>query len=267
MSNTNAPVSEKKNDYNGKYFSVLGDSITTLEGYNPEGYRLYYCGKNLKRTGVFTAEDTWWGKVISALGGKLLINNSWSGSRVAKVPDSDRLFPSGCSDERTSALGKSGTDPDVILIYLGANDWEQGAPPYADKDSECDKAEVFAVAYDTMLKKLKESYPAAEIWCFTLAKADIKRNPFYVFRENVAGYSIKDYNAVIMTAAKENGCKAADLYSLGVAYDSVDGSHPTRRGMKTLADMMCSFMLPEAKICIKRGVFAQIGDFFRKLFA
>jgi len=30
------------NKYSGKYFSILGDSISTLDGYNPEGHLVFY---------------------------------------------------------------------------------------------------------------------------------------------------------------------------------------------------------------------------------
>ena len=67
-------------------------------------------------------KDTWWGKVIDYFGGELLVNNSWSGCRVTKLPNSNMLFPSGCSDERTGDLHINGIMPDVIIIYLGFND-------------------------------------------------------------------------------------------------------------------------------------------------
>ena len=69
-------------------------------------------------------EDTWWDKVIGFFGGELLVNNSWSGSRVTKLPSSTTLFPSGCSDERTSALHINDVKPDVIIVIsrLSAKD-------------------------------------------------------------------------------------------------------------------------------------------------
>lgn len=61
--------------------------------------------------------------VIDFFDGELLVNNSWSGSRVTKLVGNEGLFPSGCSDERTSALHINSVKPDVIIIYLGINDW------------------------------------------------------------------------------------------------------------------------------------------------
>ena len=115
---------QRKNRYFGKEFSVLGDSISTLEGYNPRGYNVFYTGENCVKSGVMQMEDTWWDKVIGFFGGELLVNNSWSGSRVTKLPSSTTLFPSGCSDERTSALHINDVKPDVIIVIsrLSAKD-------------------------------------------------------------------------------------------------------------------------------------------------
>ena len=249
-----------RKDYAGKNFSVLGDSITTLEGYSPSGYRVYYGGGNLKKTGVTRMSDTWWGKVIEFFGGNLLKNNSWSGSRVAKAPDSDEIFPSACSDERTSALGDGEIPPDDIIISLGANDWDKGAVPgakrpavYDENTGKCkggfsggEDIEIFSVAYDLMLKKLKRNYPNAEIWCATMAKTYISSDPSHEFVIDYAGYSVYDYNAAIRSAAFENGCNVADLYAFGWAYDSVDGSHPTAEGMSVMANMICRCMCADA---------------------
>ena len=67
LSNMNLEIDEReflswqmKNKYFGKQFSILGDSISTLEGYNPRGYKVFYAGENSKNSGVITMQDTWW---------------------------------------------------------------------------------------------------------------------------------------------------------------------------------------------------------------
>lgn len=40
--------------------SVMGDSMSTFEGYIPEGWNVFYTGENLDFTGVTTVDDTWW---------------------------------------------------------------------------------------------------------------------------------------------------------------------------------------------------------------
>ncbi len=69
---------------NGKQFSILGDSISTLAGYNPKGYKVFYADENCEKSGVKEMQDTWWGKVIDFFGGELLVNNSWSCNKTSQ---------------------------------------------------------------------------------------------------------------------------------------------------------------------------------------
>ena len=93
------------------------------------------------------------GQVISC-GVELLVNNSWSCSRVPKLPNRDSLFPSGCSDERTNGLHIGSVKPDVIIVYLGTNDWVRGVESANADGRDCDKmwASVFETAYNKCLK-------------------------------------------------------------------------------------------------------------------
>ena len=237
------------NKYFGKQFSVLGDSISTLEGYNPKGYKVFYSGDNCVKSGVVEAKDTWWDKVIGFFGGELLVNNSWSGSRVTKLKDKEQLFPSGCSDERTAALHINDVKPDVILVYLGTNDWANGIPTleYWENSGDYENwagtialpdESCFDVAYEYMLKKLKSNYPESEIWCCTLCETHISKRPDFQFPHKYAGTHIEEYNEIIRKVVRRHNCKLVDLYDYRMSYDSIDGSHPTNAGMNTIATMI-----------------------------
>lgn len=237
----------KESRYYGKQFSILGDSISTLDGYNPRGYNLFYSGENCERTGVKEYKDTWWGKVIDFFGGELLVNNSWSGSRVTKLPGSEKLFPSGCSDERTSSLHINDTLPDVIIVYLGTNDWARGVEvKITDHLPAQDEMEIFEDAYSVMLRKFRSNYPNAEIWCCTLNSTFMSCKPSFVFPKAPAGKYIDSYNWTIRNAAAANNCKVIDFDKYGWAYNSVDGSHPMSAGMDTLAMMVIREMGDES---------------------
>lgn len=221
-----------------KYVSILGDSISTFQGYNPDGFNVYYTLDNQKISGVINSSDTWWGIVIKHLGGELLINNSWSGSRVSKIPQFADEFPSGCSDERSGGLHLSGINPDIIIVYLGTNDWGYSVPPRRDMTCGLLESEVFDVAYETMLAKIKSNYPSAEIWCCTLCTTYMRSNPSFTFPYSFRGHHIEEYCNIIKDKASLLGCKLIDLYAEKTPYDAVDGSHPTKKGMKTLANLM-----------------------------
>ena len=228
-----------KNRYYGKQFSILGDSISTLAGYNPKDYKVFYDDENCEKSDVKEMQDTWWGKVIDFFGGELLVNNSWSGSRVTRLPNNDSLFPSGCSDKRTDSLHINSVKPDVVIIYLGTNDWAFGAELDGTRFLTGElNMQYFAVAYETMLEKIKTNYPNSEIWCCTLNTTFMSSNPSFNFPYEYGGMHIEKYNQIIKDTAETHKCKVIDLYSYHIPYDSIDGSHPNADGMNTLATLI-----------------------------
>lgn len=236
-------ILRRSRNHNNKNFSILGDSISTLEGYNPHGYNIFYDKVKQKQAGVLTWEDTWWGMVIKHFSGKLLVNNSWSGSRVAAIPGSKEIFPSACSEERTAGLhstSQSGirTDPDIIIIYIGTNDWGFGTPLKSEPG-----VQGFAEAYQKMLAAIHINYPNAEIWCCSLMPTCMQSKDDFVFPYYYGGIHMKEYNNIIKKCVKSNHKNHVnicymDTYKHSVPYDSIDGSHPTAAGMKTIADLI-----------------------------
>lgn len=243
-------ILDSHNPYFGKKFSILGDSISTLEGYNPQGYNVFYTGEKCQESNVYEMKDTWWGKVIKFFGGELLVNNSWSGSRVTRLPNREGLFPSGCSDERTSGLHIGTVKPDIIIVNLGSNDWAYGVRLALETSIlGVDEMEYFGSAYYEMLRKLKANYPDTEIWCCTLNSTYISSNPNFTFPEIYNGNNIRYYNDEIRESAESHGCRLIDLYNPKIPCDTIDGSHPTKDGMNTLATMITRAM------CDKKGIY------------
>ena len=62
--------------------SILGDSISTFEGWQPPSYACFYTAPNQQRNQLESVKDMWWARVMDALGGNLCANSSYSGSRV-----------------------------------------------------------------------------------------------------------------------------------------------------------------------------------------
>lgn len=227
---------QRKNKFFGKRISIIGDSISTFEGYNPQGFNLFYNEEKKHQSCVENVSDTWWQMLIDFLGAELLVNNSWSGSRVTKLPGRNELFPSGCSDERANGLHLGIKKPDVILIYIGTNDWAYGALTGGEtRIIEGDVNELFYQAYHGMIDKVKKNYPQAEIFCFTLSSTFMSSNPKFRFPHKHGGTHIEVYNNIIKQVASSSGCRLVDLYGYRIPYDALDGSHPNRQGMLTLA--------------------------------
>ncbi len=218
-------------DYKNKHFSVLGDSISTLEGYSIPEEAAYYEGMRRFESGVFSPADTWWGRVIGELNGKLLVNDSFSGSTVTY--DKRYEIPSyASSDERTSHLHRNGVMPDVVMILMGVNDWGYGRRTAPEDPADAEDLTVFSVAYRARLGKLRAAYPKAELWCLTLPVPVWKHGEFpYTF----GGRHIEEYCAVIRAAAAEYDCRTVDLYRTAPPFETVDDFHPNAKGMETVA--------------------------------
>ena len=201
-------------EYAGKFFSVLGDSVSTLAGYHPPECGVFYDWQVKRWAGIRGPEDTWWGRVLEALGGHLLVNHSWSGSTVCRLPGCE-VESYGCSDGRTGALGAEGRMPDVVMIFMGINDLGYNLAP-----------EAFLEDYSRMLQKIRHNYPRAEIWCLTLP--------------NLSGLGERAavYNRAIRAAAEENGCRFVELFREDVPCETIDGYHPTAGGMEAIGRLV-----------------------------
>lgn len=236
--------------------SILGDSISTFSSCNPAGYQVYYRGERCEQTGVLTPEDTWWAQVAARLNGRILANGSFSGSRV----EGDG-FPAGCSKKRVAALACNGMVPDMVIVFMGINDYGWGglsaqslrrdiSPGHADSNSRPGEAgnaspvalTRFSHAYRLMLQRIRASYPQAIVWCCTLCPGRVAASPHPTFTMNFRGIPFDEYNDAIRQAARAADCRIADLRAQGLDYEAWDGTHPTARGMRQLADLVIGAM-------------------------
>lgn len=218
-----------------KKYSVLGDSISTFEGYHPYNYSVYYENERCKFNGLESVNDTWWYIVGEKLGAELCVNDSYSGSRV-----SGGGFPCACSDKRLTRLKTECDTPDIIFVYMGFNDYFNGVkienPGYL-KIREEDGHFFFSEAYEYMLNRLKELYPNAQIVCGTLVRTKLRDNADWVMPYEYYGIDIRNYNKVIRQVCEKCGVTLADLAKLDIQYETLDTAHPTKEGHKTLAEM------------------------------
>ena len=237
----------KTNPYYGKKFSIMGDSISALKSCLYPDYKPFYEDEVCIQSGVAAPIDTWWGKVISFFGGKLLVDNAYSGSRVTS-PDSS--FPAGISQKRIDELAFGDQTPDVVMVYLGFNDWANGVEVKCPIQRSKPISEYFDYAYFNMIIGIQKRYPHAEIWCLTLNPTFVSDDLNFVFPYEVGGVHIQQYNDVIRAAAQANNRKLVDLYALNIPCDTIDGSHPNAFGMATLAQNVCICVTGNEKMCV-----------------
>lgn len=203
-----------------KRYSVLGDSISTFDGMVAAGNEVYYEGERAARNNVCAPTDTWWVQTIGQLGGKLLANASYSGSLVT-----GDAFPAGQSMQRARQLvGASGQQPDAVLVYMGINDYGEGVP-----------VDDFACAYKALLVNVAQVAPDAEVLCLTLLPGCSEEHDTSFFRSKYKGISLEAYNEAIREVARAQGARVLDVAAFAAPFDTLDGTHPTRRGMQQLS--------------------------------
>lgn len=198
-------------------FSILGDSISSFQGYSPWGAEHYGPDTGVA-TGVFTVEDTWWMQVIRALGGELLSNLSISGNTIVTEGKMGG-FPAG----RIRQLAVDGVAPDHILLYAGLNDAIFYIPP-----------EVFGAEYRQLLARIQEEYPRSGLHCGTLLLGAIGGDQTSM-RPLIQ--RLAPYNDIIRQAVDAAGAHLVDLAAMGFRYTALDAFHPNREGMQQLASL------------------------------
>ena len=214
-----------------RYVSIMGDSISTYKGYNPNGYAVFYDKEKQRKNGLNSVYDTWWAKVNQALHAYLCVNNSYSGSKVT-----GKDFPSAASEERVANLHNGEHYPDVILFYIGINDFGSGVQISGKKLLYVKESfQFFDYAYEKMLSRVSKRYPQSKIICGTLMRSKIEETDYWGFPEAYAGIELEQYNNVIRKTCKKKKCYLADLSSLNMRYETLDGTHPTKRGHLTIA--------------------------------
>ena len=230
-----------------KRISFLGDSISTCEGicdnatYNttlPSNQSRYYANDIAFSSTEATLKlnswkDTYWGQAVTELNLELCVNNSWRGTSVSTA----RGANSCTSGSRATQLhnDNKNINPDIIVIYIGTNDKSSSAPVLGyesiedlyDGTSYTADCSYFDVAYATMVLKVKNKYPSAEIYLCNLIYDDALG---------------KSYNEAITKVATEFDCTIVDFSSLVPVWDwsghTMDGLHPNKDGFDLMADIL-----------------------------
>lgn len=239
---------------NNSKIAIIGDSISTFEGFIPVGWRVYYEGIIRLVTGVLSVEDTWWKLLGNKFDAKQVRSYSYSGSMIE-----GKGYPAACNRERIKAIVDDGFNPDVFIVFMGINDYgwggslnqakgESKAKSYSSIDSfndnesfDANKSALcdFESAYVQLIDNINYKFPFAEIFCCSLLPAYISNIDIDTFTYNLRGISLFDYNKKIDSACK-NSDEAIflDLTKYEMAYETLDGTHPTHLGMQQIAELV-----------------------------
>ena len=241
-------VSKSAGNLRGKVMSILGDSISTFQGWIPSGYATYY-----PHSPLTSVESMWWYKVASELGLSIGSNCSWSGSVICGSSASTSSAEIGSSTKRISDLALNGT-PDIIVIYIGINDFQTAKHTpvgiYTSRDLWLDDGtyNTFSEAYGIMLSKVLKAYPMAKVFCCTLfpsASTNPERDPDGKYpTKNGDGVYLAEFNDVIKDLCIGYGAHLIDLSTCGITWANIASvtvdsvTHPNAIGQSLMADMI-----------------------------
>jgi lysophospholipase L1-like esterase len=233
-------IADKYAEIYDKNVAIIGDSISTYEGYIPEGYKYFYSKSN-----VDSVEKTWWGQLVNKTGVNVVSNCSWSGSTVTGDSTSKTNAHAACSDRRINDLALANEKIDIVICYIGINDYRRNVPVghwSAEDATPEDSTQVtnFSEGYALMVSKIKKSYPNAKVYVTTLMKCDDTNNK--------ATYSLDGYNEAIRQAADKFDAEVVDLNQFMIEKNdyadySLDRLHPNASGHERMSTLFAETLL------------------------
>lgn len=225
----------------GKKISILGDSISTYQGYIPSNYQYFYPTSSCPD--VDSVSKTYW-KIVADNLGLSVKNCAYSGSTCAETGGYGVV---GCSDERIAELGKDG-NPDIVWVYIGINDWGYGKVDLGDWTPEKalpTNGDTFSNAYALMLSKIQIAYPDAKIFCSPLLPDKARDADHNYPLVNSRGISLKAFNDKIVEIANGLGVNVVNMPGCGINWNTMQyyfgdysetyGIHPNAAGHKKMA--------------------------------
>ena len=229
-----------------KTISILGDSIST---YSAVSNNATTANSTIASNAVYypkyemtSTHETWWKQAADTLGMNVLVNNSWSGSRVLDTDPTlgaPAAYVDRCVQLHDDTGANAGQTPDVIAVYIGINDiinnkslvsgsFNSLSDIYSDATGYITPT-TFAEAYAIMIHKMVTRYSDAEVFVFTLPNNGRISNTAL----------LAECNAQIRNIATVFGCEIVDLAAIeGYDYNTYtsDNLHPNEIGMDLITD-------------------------------
>ena len=235
-----------ENTYKGKWFSIIGDSISTYEGYT--GTSGAY-----PRGDVLKVEDTWWHRLLTMLDAKLCVNISLSGLKACG--DTEERDPLNRISQICRQIGQTYTNldgttetatekiiPDYVLLFLGVNDWLKNSP-LGEKSEGYDSTnkDTFYKAYDQIVCRCLQT-GAKNVFILPLLCASSTYYNSNIVQPNQATipYYLRQITEAIKFIGSKWRCKIINIDSMANTSSNPDettddGIHPNKRFMINIA--------------------------------
>ena len=237
----------------GKKLSVFGASMCTYDGYSNNVEHNPTIGENKQYYGNAESEnvkcrdlavnETFWGILLQKYGMELCVNNSWSGSKILD----DNLAAAGWNTRPCELHRADGTEPEIILSFMGNNDFTKERPAGEITDDLFDRVaaedfvpENFAEGYAVMLRKVTSRYPNAKLFLFNMAWRTEEKSELLIKYNEIIEKCAAHYGAFVVRLTESR------MSRLDYAKYTCDGKlHPNAEGMAIWAELIEDAM----KIC------------------
>ena len=247
-----------KNPFKDKWVSILGDSISTYNGWVPAGNSYYY-----PKDDVNDVKKTWWHILLKKLGAKLCVNESWNGRKVCDLKSvaNSTYNAVGKLHRETGKTYKNldGKDevatedikPDIILVFLGINDYngnvDLGDITAFKHNINIETATDFMQAYNTFIcHVIATHYPKCQ--CYVMEPAYVQTFGFQ--EDNATGASLGEYQAGVRKVSEIVGTHCIHISRICVHAQNwndnlvnEDKIHPREIMMRKIANQCYSEML------------------------
>ena len=211
--------------------SILGDSYSTFQYFlRPDTNEVWYWKgeRDIRRTDVQKVTQTWWHQLISQMGYRLCVNNSYSGATIS----STGYCPEGSAEHADYAPRSFVTRapnlgcPDILFIFGATNDSWAGSPigEYKYADWTTDDLKSFRPAMACLLQRISEYYPNVKV--YFILNSELK----------------DEINESVGTVCAHYGVPVIALHDI----EKISG-HPSVKGMQAICAQVKAFIQQESK--------------------
>ena len=181
------------------------------------------------------SNQLWWGILAAQTGATILQNVSWSGASMSSHEGNTNIYKTSYAwhDAQIAKLASRDANgniitPDVVIVYRGTNDLSHS--PYSKltdfgaantsipNNDSVDGGYGFKEAYALTIKKIRETYPNAEIICCTLNV--FKRINYSEFPTNNGTNTLPQFNNAIREVANQMGCHVIEFDKDGITFEN-----------------------------------------------
>ncbi len=261
--------------YQGKYLSLIGDSISSFAGVTDNTKyndiltlnRSYYSANYLN-----DYTQMYWGRLAEDTEMELCVINGWSSSKVYGGGQDKNNNVDATKDNMlvrsTELHNKEGNTPDVILLYLGINDvsYKNWSDLYDRLAAGGDRSRIVAdwmvgvnatyeankesiipgetytsweASYALSLAQMKATYPDAEIYIINLTRSHHHSGEEEkINKANICLAALADYFDVDMIDQAKGAVNYGNCHLYGADEANPTALHPNLRGHAALTTLI-----------------------------